>query len=104
MDGFFLDSPDPAVRRFTDRYRARYNENPDIFSAQAYDVMMMIAGGIRAGATTGSALRDYLLRNKDFQGASGLTTFRPDGDVEKRPFIIQIRDGRFVQINSDQER
>ena len=98
-DGFFMDSPDPAVRRFTGRYRARYGESPDIFSAQAYDVMMMIAGGIRAGATTGSALRDYLLRNKDFQGASGLTTFRPDGDVEKKPFIIQIRDGRFVQIN-----
>ncbi len=103
-DGFFMDSPDLAVRRFTERYRARYGENPDIFSAQAYDAMMMIAVGIRAGATTGSALRDYLLRNKDFHGASGQTTFRPDGDAEKKPFIIQIRDGRFVQINSDREQ
>lgn len=99
IDGFFMDSPDPVVRGFTDRYRTRFNEGPDIFSAQAYDVMTMIIEGIQSGATTGNAIRDYLLKIKDFQGASGLATFRPDGDAEKKPFLIQIRDGKFVQIN-----
>jgi len=98
VDGFFIDSSDPVVRSFVEQYRARYQTDPTIFAAQAYDVTRMILAALQRGITTGPALRNYLLGVRDFAGASGHLNFTPEGEMEKKLFIIQIRNGRFVQI------
>jgi len=98
VDGFFAGSSDPAVQSFVARYRARYQTEPTIFAAQSYDVTRMILTALQRGITSGSALRDYLLTVRDFAGASGHLNFTPEGEAEKRLFIIQIKNGRFVQI------
>lgn len=98
VDGFFAGSSDPAVQSFVERYRARYQTEPTIFAAQSYDVARMILTALQRGITSGSALRDYLLTVRDFAGASGHLNFTPEGEAEKKLFIIQIRNGRFVQI------
>ena len=38
-DGLFLESPDPTVQDFVQRYRARFRSEPSIFSIQAYDAL-----------------------------------------------------------------
>jgi FimV-like protein len=98
VDGFFADSSDPVVRSFVERYRARYQTDPTIFAAQAYDVTRVILAALQRGITTGPALRDSLLGVHDFAGASGHLNFMPGGEVAKKLFFIQIRNGRFVQI------
>jgi branched-chain amino acid transport system substrate-binding protein len=98
-DGFFVDSPDPAVRDFVSSYRRRYQRDPNLFSAQAYDTAKMVLDAVKSGATHPEQIREALVATKDFQGASGLTAFRPDGEAEKRGFLIQVKDGKFVQIN-----
>lgn len=99
VDGFFVGSTDPAVRSFVSRYQAKYQEPPDLFAAQAYDSAQLILLALRSGASRSDEVRDYLTQVKDFHGASGLTTFLPKGQVEKRLFVIQVKNGKFVQVN-----
>jgi branched-chain amino acid transport system substrate-binding protein len=98
VDGFFAGSSDPAVQSFVERYRARYQAEPTIFAAQAYDIARIILTGLQRGITNGSSLRDYLWTVRDFAGASGRLNFTPEGEAEKKLFIIQIKNGRFVQV------
>jgi ABC-type branched-subunit amino acid transport system substrate-binding protein len=98
VDGFFPGSSDPAVQTFVERYRVRYQTEPTIFAAQAYDIAKILLSALLSGITAGPALRDYLLTVKDFAGASGRLNFTPNGEAEKKLFIIQIKNGRFVQI------
>jgi ABC-type branched-subunit amino acid transport system substrate-binding protein len=98
VDGFFSGSTDPVVQSFVERYRTRYQTDPTIFAAQSYDITRMVLAALQKGIASGPALRDYLLTVKDFPGASGRLNFTPEGEAEKKLFIIQIKNGRFVQI------
>ncbi|MFQ5454956.1 MAG: ABC transporter substrate-binding protein [Nitrospirota bacterium] len=99
VDGFFLDSSDPEVVKFVDRYRTKYQNDPDIFAAQAYDVMKLILKLLQNGVETGNEMMTSLLNIKEFHGVSGITSFTADGDIEKKLFVIEIKDGRFVEID-----
>jgi ABC-type branched-subunit amino acid transport system substrate-binding protein len=99
VNGFFEGSTDPTVRSFVNRYQAKYQELPDLFAAQAYDCVQMILLALKSGATQPDQVRDYLAQVRGFHGASGLTTFHPKGQVEKRLFVIQVRNGKYVQVN-----
>jgi ABC-type branched-subunit amino acid transport system substrate-binding protein/predicted negative regulator of RcsB-dependent stress response len=99
VDSFFQGSTDPAVRTFVSRYQARYQELPDLFAAQAYDCIQMILLALKSGAIEPDQVRDYLAQVRGFHGVSGLTTFHPKGHVEKRLFVIQVKNGKYVQVN-----
>jgi ABC-type branched-subunit amino acid transport system substrate-binding protein len=99
VDGFFEGSSDPVVRSFVSRYQAKYQESPDLFAAQAYDCVQMILLALKSGATRPDEVKAYLGQVRDFHGASGITTFHPKGQVEKRLFVIQVKNGKFVQVN-----
>ncbi|MCI0529195.1 MAG: ABC transporter substrate-binding protein, partial [Nitrospira sp.] len=99
VNGFFEGSTDPTVRNFVSRYQAKYQEFPDVFAAQAYDCVQMILLALKSGATQPDQVRDYLAQVRGFHGASGLTTFHPKGHVEKRLFVIQVKNGKYVQVN-----
>ncbi len=99
VNGFFEGSTDPTVRNFVSRYQAKYQEFPDLFAAQAYDCVQMILLALKSGATQPDQVRDYLAQVRGFHGASGLTTFHPKGQVEKRLFVIQVKNGKYVQLN-----
>ena len=80
-----------APQRFVGAYEARCGHQPELFAAEGYDAMRLIAEAIAAtGATSpsGPAIRDFLYRVRDYAGASGAITFDRNGDVVK-PFAIK---------------
>ena len=99
VDRFFEGSTEPMVRNFVSRYQAKYQESPDLFAAQAYDCVQMILLALKGGATRRDQIRDYLTQVREFHGASGITTFHPSGQVEKRLFVIRVKNGKFVEVN-----
>ncbi len=98
VDGFFAGSPWPEVRDFAARYQAAYGAPATIFAAQGYDAARIVQS-LPAGPGDRAALRRGLAALRDFPGVTGLTRFRPDGEAEKRLFLLQIQDGVPVQIN-----
>lgn len=99
VDGFFPGSAEPTVRSFVDQYRDRYQEEPTLLSAQAYDAAALVLKALHQGAATGEAVRDFMGRVQNFSGVTGLISYTPDGEMAKRLYVIQIKDGKFIQIN-----
>ncbi len=98
-DGFFAESSSPAVQEFVERYRKRFQATPSLFAAQGYDAARLTVEAIRRGATSGEAVRDYLLMQHDLPTLSGPSGFNPDGTLNRHVFLIQVKQGKFVPLD-----
>ncbi|MDA0738311.1 MAG: penicillin-binding protein activator [Nitrospirae bacterium] len=98
-DALFLQSTDPEVQGFVQKYREQFQEDPSIFAVQAYDAMRVILDTIKHGATTGPEVRDQLFIRHDFPILGGLTSFGGGGVLDRKVYMIQVANGRFIQIN-----
>jgi branched-chain amino acid transport system substrate-binding protein len=65
MAEFFPDEQRPEVQRFVAAYRAKYQPDPDTFSAIAYDTMILFAALARQYGATREGIHDGLLHIKD---------------------------------------
>ncbi|HET8580811.1 MAG TPA: ABC transporter substrate-binding protein, partial [Nitrospiraceae bacterium] len=98
VDGFFLDSPDPNVQDFVERYQRLYQSNPSLFAAQAYDATRLVLEAVRKGATSAEEVRDQLMKLHDLPTLGGPTGFDQGGTLERRVFVIQVKKGKLVQL------
>ncbi len=99
VDGFFADSPNPAVQEFVQRYRKRFQSTPSLFTMQGYDAARVVIEGIRHGATSGEALHDFLMTQRNLPTLAGPAGFGPDGTLHRPLFLLQVKQGKFVQLD-----
>jgi len=98
-DGFFLESPSPAVQDFVMRFEKIFGSSPGFLEAQAFDAASIIFQltnhpDVRSRRT----MKEALMGVKDFPGMTGLTSFDETGDVDKQIYLLKIKGRRFVQI------
>lgn len=98
--GFTTDQPSPQTAKFLKDYRAKYKEDPDMFSAQYYDAVMILAKAMTdAKSTDPSVFKDQLAKLKDYPGVSGNTTFRADREPIKSPVcLLTVKGGKFALV------
>jgi branched-chain amino acid transport system substrate-binding protein len=78
MSTFFPGDPRPEVQAFVKAYRAKYDADPDSFSAGAYDTMVLFAALCDKYGTTREAMQTGLTEIKDVPSVIyGTTTFDP---------------------------
>jgi len=79
-----------APEKFSKAYAAKFGHAPELFAAEGYDVVRLIADAIVAKGPSldGASLRDFLHQVRDYAGASGTITFDKNGDVVK-PYAIR---------------
>ena len=99
VDGFFLDSPSPAVQDFVQRYRNRFESTPSLFTMQGYDAARVVIEGIRHGATSGETLQEFFTTQRDLPTLAGPASFGADGTLRRPLFLLQVKQGKFVQLN-----
>jgi len=94
---FFPEDSAPQVKNFVDAYKAKYDEVPNMFAAQAYDAAGLIVEAIKAAGDNPSrqSVRDALLNIQDYPGVTGKTTFDENGDVVKDMVNLVIKDGLY---------
>ena len=86
----------PGNRAFVRDYRAKYNAEPNVFSALAYTSVHLLANAIsNAGSTDSHAIRDALTSTKDFDTALGRFSFDDVGDAVYNPIMLIVRNGQF---------
>ncbi len=98
-EGFFVDSVNSDVREFVDRYRRRYQSDPSLFSAQAYDATQLILDSLKKGATSGKTARGLLTKGEGFSTLTGSALITPQGTLERPILLIQVKQGKFVQLD-----
>ncbi len=84
-----------AYEKFKEKYKEKYGKDPELFAAEAYDAINLIADAIRAneGVVDADRTKEYLYNVKNYQGASGIITFDRHGDVLKPMAIKKIVNG-----------
>ncbi len=96
-------SPEPAMRRFVEGWRAKYGTEPSNYALNYYNGTMLFAqlarGLERAGKPVdGESLRDELLRVRRFALPGGEGTFGEDGTMTAPIQVNQIVSGRSVKV------
>jgi ABC-type branched-subunit amino acid transport system substrate-binding protein len=76
-----------------------FQATPSLFAAQGYDAARLAVEAIKRGATTGEGVRDFLMMQHDLPTLSGPSGFSPDGTLNRRVFLIQVKQGRFVPLD-----
>jgi len=90
----------PVPDAFAAAYRVRFGKAPELYAAEGYDVIMLIANILNAApAITSDALKEGLYHTKNYAGASGTITFDENGDVIKPMAIKQIKDGKPMVVS-----
>jgi len=84
-----------SFNKFRAMYVLKYNQEPDVYSSNGYDCMMLLANLYLDGARTGVDFQRLLSNVTDFMGATGITHFDNNGDVTGKKF------GRFVIRNGE---
>ncbi len=92
VDGFFIDSERPGTKRFVQRWRDRFKDrDPGLLEATGYDSAGMIRRVVEQGqAQNRSAFREQLANVKDFDGATGRTSFDDRREAVKQLFLLTI--------------
>jgi branched-chain amino acid transport system substrate-binding protein len=90
-----VEDQSPRFSRFRDAYLARFSRPPDFAAALAYEAVQLLAEGLRRDATR-EGLRAALLSLGTFDGLQGPLELDGFGDVQRRQFVMTIRDGRIV--------
>lgn len=85
----------PEMQAFLERFQMRFGTEASGPEIMTYDAVRLLLQGIREGARTGDALRQYLAslgrERPPFEGLSGPVTFDERGDVE-RSFVLRVLD------------
>ncbi len=95
--GFFEYSGEPHVAEFVEAYRKSFDVDPSILAATGYDTIRLLRSIMaEEGILTRTDLRKALLKSPDFEGVTGTTSFSPQGDVMKKPFLLTISGRRMT--------
>ncbi|MDI6600558.1 MAG: ABC transporter substrate-binding protein [Thermoanaerobacteraceae bacterium] len=96
--GFFSgDTADP-VQRFVSAYKAKFNAEPDMFAAQAYDAANIVLTALKAAGPDSKAIMEKMAATKDFPGITGTTSFDEQGDAVKQVLILKVENGKFNKL------
>ena len=105
---FDMQSDSPLTQRFISTYRQRFQQDPDIYAAHAYDAMRVVAWvANHTKSFTTNDMRKVLGYGMDeFPGVTGIIQFNEYGDVHHNPIMFIIKDGHVLNYESyiDEER
>lgn len=98
---FNVDSNEPLVKEFREKYVAYFNDKPALYSSTAYDGARVI---LNAAANCDNPLDSVCVRNslfsiKDFPGLIGNINFDRNGDIIPVTKIMKYENNSLVEYN-----
>jgi branched-chain amino acid transport system substrate-binding protein len=86
---------DPEWTGFRERYRNRFQEEPDVYAAHGYDAMWIIIHTIRRSGLNRVRIRDQLYRLETYAGVTGSIIFDQTMNDVGRPWLAVVENGSF---------
>ncbi|SHJ95594.1 ABC transporter substrate-binding protein [Desulforamulus aeronauticus] len=99
--GFAVDETKSSdkTKKFIEAYKAGNNGvQPDYFSVQGYDAVMLIADAIKAANSDDpEKFRVELAKTKNWEGVSGTITFDESREPIKSPvYLLEVKEGKLA--------
>jgi branched-chain amino acid transport system substrate-binding protein len=102
--GFAVDPQNAAgkTKDFIEKYKAKNNgATPDMFPAQGYDAVMLLADAMKAANSSDPKLfKDKLAQTKNWQGVTGTITFDDKREPIKSPVYLQEVKGQSFTVKA----
>jgi len=102
--GFAVDTQNATgkTKEFIEKYKAKNNNAlPDMFPAQGYDAVMLLADAIKAANSSDpTVFKDKLAQTKDWQGVTGTITFDEKREPIKSPVYLQEVKGQAFVVKA----
>ncbi len=96
-----VDSEEPHIASFVERYTQAYGKAPDLYAAHGYDAMLVIAEALKNSKRPATNELSKGLRGlQDFPGVTGNIQFDEKGDVQKFPRVYIVNDGQLFDYDS----
>ena len=92
--GWISASTAPGSQAFVQNYQAKYGMEPELWAAQAYATLHILANAIaNAQSADPAAIRDALAQTMDFPTILGNFSFDPNGEAVYDPTVLMVKDG-----------
>ncbi len=94
---YTMDSENETTQKFIQKFREKYNEDPNAFAAHGFDSFNVLAYEIglilkSAGQVSQETLKEGLKKSHIYNGATGQFHFDENGDVVKNMQIVWLKD------------
>jgi branched-chain amino acid transport system substrate-binding protein len=90
MQGGWYAAPDTAgFRSFSNRYRARFGQDPVRTATLAYDAVSLVVGLVKTNGPH-HFTEDILTNPSGFAGVDGIFRFRPDGTNQRGLAVLRV--------------
>jgi len=77
------------------------NGKPGYIEAVACDTAMMLFQAVdMPEIKSRNELRDYLQTIHNYDGVTGQTSFKSNGEVDKKLYLFRIERGKFVEVKN----
>ena len=87
---------DASWSAFRDRFRARFDSEPDAFAAYGYDAALLVVAAVREAGLNRALIRDRLMSHRSLQGIAGAMRFDENSNNVSPPLLARVEKGRFV--------
>ena len=81
---------------FVQKWEQKYSSPPDTFAALAYDTTNLLIAAMKSGATTRSAIQQWLTKVKNFPGVTGIISFDSQHDAARSVYMLKVQSGHIV--------
>jgi ABC-type branched-subunit amino acid transport system substrate-binding protein len=97
VDAFFPESNSSSSKKFYEKYRSTFNQDPSSLEALAYDAGLLLQSVLSSGRSISRAdLRDRLKNVRDFPGVTGKLSFK-EGQFFRDLKVLTVKNGHFVE-------
>lgn len=95
--GFSPEGASGRTKKLLDNYKAKYKKDADLFVAQGYDAIYLIAEAMkRAKSVDPTVFKAELAKTRNYAGVSGITTFRANREPIKSPvYLLSVKGTQF---------
>lgn len=92
------ESAEVGVRNFITEFKAKYGNEPTLYSANGYDLVTLSAGLLRKHGKDVAAAAADLKQQGEIKGTSGAFRFLPSGDVLRPIAIKTVQNGQYKTL------
>jgi ABC-type branched-subunit amino acid transport system substrate-binding protein len=99
-DAFYAKDSKKNIKKFISDFEKINGERPGLIEALAYDTAMMNFFNLSDPKIQSRSDMKHALKNQPgFDGITGHTSFKENGDAVKRLYLLQVEENNFVQVN-----
>jgi len=94
-----VDTSNAYYMEFQKKFVAKYNQQPDVYDAYAYEAGMILKEAISKAGNDAEKIKKYLYETT-FTSLTGDLKFDSDGEVLRNYNVVKVEDGLFVNVST----